>query len=211
MDRNHARVRTTHVRRSTLVLVSMAFLLCVNAAAASEIPSPASCLAGLLTVEPGSNWKRDEAVRYFKCFPDTYQELKSVFGYEEISATSASFGPLYDNAYQHIEALEETQEYVATEEYVRKLLSISVNGKMQADAVNFFQQLLRQEMQRKRNLFISQLNTRENSEITGFWTFYYSNLEGEFRPTSTEAVESPCYKSGDKSCDILRSIGWQER
>lgn len=81
-------------------------------------------------------YSNKNAVLFLKTFPATFQQFVNVFGWDEQADRP---NPLYEESYSYIDyffALIAEKNY---QDYEDKVVQVSIGGKWQADAVNYFQ------------------------------------------------------------------------
>lgn len=74
--------------------------------------------------------------QYFEIFPSTFSEFKDVFGYEE-TKTDAIFGELYEESLEYVTAFFRLNEVIDPYSFSKKVIGLCINGKWQADGVNY--------------------------------------------------------------------------
>lgn len=105
-------------------------------------------------------------ILFFEEFPSDFDSFNRLYGYD----TSAM--PLYDEAFDHIELFNRIS-CISNEEYYKKIISISIGGHWDADAVNYFQDGLRLHVLQKPDLIFKLLANKSDKEIFDFWFFYF--------------------------------------
>jgi hypothetical protein len=105
---------------------------------------------------------------FFDNFPNTYNELIQLYGYNNDTPAI-----LYNYVEQHIVNMFNELHSVNDTLYFNKLTSISINGHWDADAVNAFQEGLRQRVLDNPELVIYVLRKNHIHNIESFWHFYF--------------------------------------
>jgi|GEM_PF-3412978 len=105
---------------------------------------------------------------FFDNFPKTYQEFQKVYGYDDVKGEA----PFYSNSEEHLVFFFEISQVLKKEAFIDKLISISKDGKWDADSVNSFQDKMRQYFFANSALFLKQLESKNKNEIKGFWYFF---------------------------------------
>ncbi|WP_422358536.1 hypothetical protein [Reichenbachiella sp.] len=120
---------------------------------------------------------------YLRTFPSDFDTFLQIFGdRNETSSGSFDGGPLYDEGYTHImEIMLTIDEKVDLQMYYQKLVDASINGRWQADGVNFFSGLVGYKMKERPDRFFSILCQKNPEEIDSFWDFYVDGPHGEKR------------------------------
>ncbi|HKK83682.1 MAG TPA: hypothetical protein VJ958_05580 [Atribacterota bacterium] len=110
---------------------------------------------------------------FFNEFPDSFSELKEIYGYDEEKDTLI-LGYLYDSSFQHIYKLfRELDTVIEKKDYYKKLIFISKDGYWQSDGVAIFQRVLQDKIKENLKLTCSLLSPMSDSEIISFWYFYF--------------------------------------
>lgn len=123
-------------------------------------------------VEYGENLSKVEnQEKYFYYFPDDFETFVKVFGYDEDDDTE--FSPLYLEAEKYIALFFYKLDQISPNLKINKIVNICYSGKWQADSVSFFQSLLHSEVRGNLDNYIKVLSNMENSDIIGFWRFYF--------------------------------------
>jgi len=104
---------------------------------------------------------------FFATFPNSFSELEAIYGYAEVAM------PLYHVANEHIDFLFDERKDIDMRLFVEKICTVGINGKWEADAVNYFQNhvsVLLHLPPMTRHV-VEFLNTKTKSEIESFWRF----------------------------------------
>lgn len=159
---------------------------------------PAQCLQKEMQgYRASSQDAHSRALAYFSCFPSDFTGFMKIFGSEEAGAIPR-YAPLYEVAHEHVLGmLPKMQTEVGKDRLFNKLVGIAVGGRWQADAPNYLQEVLRQELTADRAAFLKVLDLRSDDEVKEFWRFYDDG------PHGPRGGPSPC-KPGDKwrSCSF---------
>lgn len=120
---------------------------------------------------------------YFQTLPNNFNDFRLIFGYRLDSITNEfSEGPLYNESYNHImNILFTLDDKVEVKKYYCKIINISLNGKWQADGVNFFSGLVGYKLRQKPKVFFDILDKKSDEEINSFWKFYIDGPHGAKR------------------------------
>lgn len=105
---------------------------------------------------------------FFYSFPKTYQEFQKVYGYDDVKGEA----PFYSNSEEHLVFFFETSLALKKEVFIDRLISISKDGKWDADSVNSFQDKMRKYFFANSDLFLKLLKNKNENEIKGFWYFF---------------------------------------
>jgi hypothetical protein len=120
---------------------------------------------------------------YLQTFPDSFSEMKLIFGYTEDPDSQEFFkGYLYDDAYNHMmNILLTLDQHVELDYYYEKLVNASIGGKWQADGINFFLGVVINKLVSRPQLFLDTLCEKTQNEIDSFWDFYFDGPNGNQR------------------------------
>lgn len=105
---------------------------------------------------------------FFYAFPSSFKDLNSLYGYK-----SNTTGLLYNNALNHITYLFRNSEIINDTIFYKKIISISIDGHWDADAINYFQMELRRKTFAKPKLILYLLEGMQNKQVESFWYFYF--------------------------------------
>jgi hypothetical protein len=108
---------------------------------------------------------------FFKLFPSTWMEFKYL--YEKT--------PLYQDNGGHLEAFKQLFGSIPDSLYFDKVISISVGGIWNADAVNFFQYHVHHITLKKPKTMLERLSKQTKGYQLRFWQFYWTSLPANYR------------------------------
>lgn len=109
--------------------------------------------------------------QFFKEFPNTFEQLNKLYGDDfDIHHEPAL---LNSQAEQHIINLFNELKTITDTLYYKKIISISIGGYWDGDAINFFQHGLRNKILNNPTLTIHILKGMSNDKIQSFWYFYF--------------------------------------
>jgi hypothetical protein len=108
--------------------------------------------------------------QFFKEFPNTFDQLLELYGYNEKKSTP---NILYYEAPNHILKLFNGLSNINDTLYYRKIIQISIGGHWDVDAVNYFQNGLRERVLNKPELTVSVLRHMPVDKTRSFWYFYF--------------------------------------
>jgi len=104
---------------------------------------------------------------FFKNFPNSFAELEIIYGYGEEAIS------LYNVANEHIDYLFDNRKNIDLRLFVEKIAKVGINGKWDADAVNYFQNqiFVLLHLPSMTAYVVEFLNTKTKDEIESFWHF----------------------------------------
>ena len=137
---------------------------------------------------------KENQVHYLKAFPDNFSEFNKVFGFDEKPA------PLYNESYDYIQKIFDLDK-ISKEEKFNKWINISINGKWDADAVNYFQHRLIEKVLQNIDLTHRILKERTDEEIESFFIFFFDGPH----PKKEVPKEFESLKSDKKFYKIIRT------
>lgn len=105
---------------------------------------------------------------YFKAFPESFEVFQAIFGFYPDDPNK---GILYDSSRSYV--LKFFNLKVQKEKLFSKTIDVGINGKWDADAVNYFQGALGYNVKRNEKLFARLLSKRSKADIKSFWYFYF--------------------------------------
>ena len=115
-----------------------------------------------------NNYKSEYEKRFFEYFPNSFDELVALYGFENDTANV-----LYYYADRHILQFFNSISSINDTVYYSKLINIAEGGKWAADAESYFQEGLRQHVIKNPELTVFLLNKLDDNDIEGFWRFYF--------------------------------------
>lgn len=174
-----------------LVLFSISFSNCKansnrkdqeNVPTQTDSTSPVGTNTGQLTeaFQKLLAFPRDKDIEqaYFIAFPKTFDVFNTLFGYsngDPLGAPDADFtSPLYDEALQYVDSFF-TLSVIDKEAHCNRIIDISLKGRWYADAVNYFQQGMREAFKKDVPLFSRLLSQRDDQAVKSFWYFYFDS------------------------------------
>jgi len=108
--------------------------------------------------------------QFFKEFPNTFNQLLKLYGYDNKNSKP---NILYYEAPNHILKLFNNLSEVNDTLYYRKIIQISIGGRWDADAVNYFQNGLRHRILDNPELAVYVLKHTPHDKVKSFWYFYF--------------------------------------
>jgi hypothetical protein len=111
--------------------------------------------------------------QFFEEFPNSFKELNQLYGYDDHKAA-----PLYDG-HEHIVGLFNNLDEIDELAYYKKIISIAIGGRWDADAVNYFQDGLRNHVLNNPALVVGILKEMDNDKIQSFWYFFFDGAHPE--------------------------------
>ncbi len=105
--------------------------------------------------------------QFFDEFPATFSELNDLYGY------SSKASILYFDAEKHIARFFNNLNSVNDTLYYQKIIGIAINGRWDADAINYFQHGLKEHVENKPELTVYILQKLSEEKMKSFWLFYF--------------------------------------
>ncbi len=106
---------------------------------------------------------------FFKAFPSNFQSFSKIYAWNDL--TNKGY-PLNDVALDHINHFF-ALKCINEDEFIKKIIYISINGVDQADGISFFQNNLIQYVPLHNKEFVEILKTFSTKQIVSVWTFYF--------------------------------------
>ena len=107
---------------------------------------------------------------FLEAFPYTAYKFVATYAYTDSTKSDC---PLYDSAYSHIMNGLAKLDKIPKVDLYRRYIHLSQAMKWDADAVNYFQSLLTENIAADTDDFISTLESFELQSQINFWTFYF--------------------------------------
>lgn len=193
------------MKKTSLMLLLLAGSFCLPVAAenkqdACRIPTLKSAYAEL-KANPQSKEKQQA---FLTAFPDSWQEFIAV--YHHYDPLTDSYDRLYQQAPQYIEYLKSLDQ-VDNTRLIPHLVDLTYGSCWDADAPNYFQEVLHELMTGKKEAFFAELSKKSKTAQFDFWAFYWSSpaKNGTDSPYEKEkkALESAMK---DKYPQIVRAM-----
>lgn len=127
--------------------------------------------------------------QFFECFPGSEVQFTQRYG----SFDPDTYKPLqrYDKALEDIQAtLPRTRVVVGNDIYNKKIIDLAVSLKWEADAPNYFQKLVINEIE-SHNI-LSTLDRYDTSAIQKFWKFMLDGPAARARKLSCDTAHRSC-------------------
>ncbi len=139
----------------------------------------------------------DSDKKYFDAFPNTFDDFKNVFGYEETS-DSVKFGELYSKSLDYITKFFQLNVSINPHDFSNKIINLCIDGEWQADGVNYLNanvvNIVTSSNQRidcyynyldvfacyndtLRDTLLNCLMLYNDDEVLSFWEFYLDGPE----------------------------------
>ncbi|MFK5959484.1 MAG: hypothetical protein QM495_11530 [Lutibacter sp.] len=156
---------------TTLILVLLAINVSGQSTKSSDLKN------ALSNLEKENNLKNQSI--YFELFPNTFNGFLEMFGFE-----NGKVAPLYDG-YDYVQVLFELDK-ISKKKQMKKWIEISIGGKWEADAVNYFQHNLQPRILINVNLTYELLSERTDKEIESFFYFFFNEIHPQYEIVPTE-------------------------
>ncbi|EKT3967236.1 SH3 domain-containing protein [Flavobacterium psychrophilum] len=111
---------------------------------------------------------KDEKV-FLENFPENFENFKSTFGWND---TLDKPNILYNDTNEYIDYFFKLVSQSKYNSYKTKIVNIAVNGKWEADGVNYFHKNLQNIIETDKK-FVLLLNKLDENKINSFWNFYF--------------------------------------
>ena len=116
---------------------------------------------------------------FFYNFPNTFQELIGVFGDTATKDPNRFLpSPLYNTSFDFIKMFFALKTIDPLKK-VTRIINISLKGKWDADAVNYFKEGLRLHFKENNKIYIQLLSNKNDRDIYLFWYFFFDNPHPE--------------------------------
>ena len=134
------------------------------------------------------NFDREKA--FFNAFPSSWMEF--ILTYQFFPGRLLYLDIEHINAFGNLSIIPDSS-------YCDKLIFIAVGGKWEADAPSAFQKILHKNMDKKTDVFFSQLSKLHRGFQLRFWQFYWSSM--------THPEDNMNYVREDfkRECELLRN------
>ena len=107
---------------------------------------------------------------FFEAFPKDFKTLNAIYGNEYLEENIG--GLPMETFFEHI-GLFYALNHVNQETFYRKMISVSIEGKWEADGVNVFRHHLGEKVLAKPELTFDILQEKNNSQIISFFFFFF--------------------------------------
>ncbi len=109
--------------------------------------------------------RKEYLILFFQSFPNDFETFDKIYGYHEDAVLHLT--------HTLFELLPELKQSVPADEYYKKMISIGIRGKWQADEIGILQHHLQEIVPENIKLSIDILNKKEEKEIESFWYFLF--------------------------------------
>lgn len=148
--------------------------------------------------------KNDEKL-FLENFPKNYNQFVSYFRWND--SMNVPY-PLYKESTKYIDKFFAIISKDKTEESLRLMIDIGLNGKYQADAVSYFKMNIEKLFVKNPNLICKLLKNRNSKEIDSFWYFYLDSPQPLTSvPDNFKNLNNNCkevYSSLEKEIKIIQ-------
>ena len=148
--------------------------------------------------------KNDEAL-FLKNFPKDYPQFVSYFGWNETLDTPY---PLYEESTEYIDKFFQIITKENNIESLNHIINIGIEGKYQADAVNYFKMKTEEIFTKNPDIICELLKNRKNNDIDSYWHFYLDSPQPLTNvPSYLNKIKNNCnsiYKSLEKQLTIIQ-------
>lgn len=155
-----------------------------------------------LLIQNSPNISTKDSIKklFFKLFPDDFLSLDSIYGYNKTT------GPcyLYKQAVDHIVKLFFRLDNINNDDFAKKIINISIGGKWDADAINYFQHGSRQRLNNNLFLFCKLLELYSHKETLSFWHFYFDGPCPENYKDDFNDLYSRCMAINPKIAGLMK-------
>jgi hypothetical protein len=133
-------------------------------------------------------------------FPDNMEQFTEIYGYDDTSGKK----PLYDDAFEHIKYFfnEVTNEYIDT--LFAKAIGIAINGRWDADAVNYFQDEFIMVIKKYPKQFLSVISSKTVEESSTVWYFLFDGPHPSRTKECYEDIYNLIKPLSNVQADLLR-------
>ncbi len=146
------------------------FLIGINGAFAQE--SKSNTISKIFN-EIGENTSctNPNMILFLNAFPSSFKELNLIYGWDDEKNVRRE---LYDVAEKHLELFGKTYD-CSPKQWTLKSIKIALNGKWDADAVNYFKGLLEDKLSKNPKMYFYYLSKFTEKENISFWKFLIDN------------------------------------
>lgn len=150
-------------------------------------------------------FKKNDDKLFIENFPKNYNEFVSYFGWND---TLDAPYPLYKESTEYIDMFFKIVSKDKTNNSLKLVVDISLNGKYQADGVIYFKMNIEKLFNKNPNLACELLKNRKSEEIDSFWHFYLDSPQPLTSvPSILKNVKNNCaevYSSLEKEIKIIQ-------
>jgi len=152
----------------TPLLILISFYTYSEQLESYDVESSAKCIDSAFGNIISRNDIEDNTESFYQCFPKTFDNFVSVFGYSDLDTA----GPLAENdkAYDFIDFFFELSESNGQHNDV---IQLSVEGFWQIDNVAYLQHMLHSFVTKNLDESINELSKLSPRELESFWFFYF--------------------------------------
>lgn len=141
-------------------------LLYTNAFAQDDVTAKANKLRSIYAAFENATDETTFERQFFDAFPGSFAEFVALYGYENSPAV------LYHQGLEHLRLFNNIRSVNDTV-YYKKLISLAIGGRWEADAVNDLQDGLRKRVLGNTELAVFHLRQHSPADVGSFWYFYF--------------------------------------
>lgn len=144
------------------------------------------------------NGNYEDSVHFFTDFPATFKEFHSLYGFN-----GGDYHLLYNESHKHVNLFCDLNNLSLKNEYYNKLITISLGGEWQVDAVNHLQYCIISKIKDNNQYLLQELKKRSDKEILMFWQFV---LDGPYlSPAEFREIVSVLDSKENRMMSIAKS------
>ena len=156
-------------------------------------------------IELKKAFSNNNEVLFLENFPKNHKQFVSYFGWNESQNSSY---PLYNESTVYIDKFFKIITKEKYKESLRLIIDLGINGKYQADGVNYFKKKTEELFFKNPDICCELLKERKNKEVDSFWHFYFDCPQPKTSvPKSFEKLKNNCnlvYKSIENQIKLIQ-------
>ena len=199
------------IKKSIVIIFTLLFSGCINIPE-EKMPKPITTLSRgsiserisiLFQIESLNSFalSPENERRFYSALPNTFEEFRIIYTKRHKLKDGRN---LYLSIDYHFETLLPNLYYIKKEVIIKKLLSISLNGNWEPDAISLFQKSVQLQFASEVILACKALKSHSDSEILSFWYFYFDGPHPESYKMDFEVLFSRYNKVNSRIADLMK-------
>ncbi len=156
-------------------------------------------------IELKKAFSENNEVLFLENFPKNYNQFVNYFGWND--SLNSSY-PLYNVSEKYIDRFFKIVTQEKNKKSLNLIIDIGIDGKYQADGVNYFKKKTEEIFIKNPNLCCELLKNRKIKDIDSFWHFYLDSPQPKISvPTYFDKLKHNCnliYNSLEKQLKIIQ-------
>lgn len=178
---------------ATILLPSVA-LACIDSDYEQQLEELTNLTPSVSQEEP----TQESLASFFNAMPTTFSCFNRLFGYSDRAA------PLYAEPQLYF-LFPKFKQAVADEDYMAKLISLSINARWEADQTGALQGAVRELLDKHTVAFIHAIEGHDQKSQESIWAFLFDDPYPSNSPVSANVKQLIC-ETSDYNCEVFQEV-----